>query len=176
MSSFDPGFYSAEIIYHEWREAKNDKKTPFLSLDLNVFNAQGDSKAMEAQIWFSPATMAPSHRKDGTLEVSFAQRQLQLVGYDGPLRDAHRRIGHDVDLTGHEVRVKLKEENYKGETRIVVGTFCDPHGGKLGKPADQDNLETVFADAQEPEPRAGEEQPEDPDDDDEDGKESDVPF
>lgn len=140
---FYSGYYDARVQSTEW-VTSSKKGTVGLRVDIDVHNAQGQTRAMSGYIWFSAKTMAPSKRKDGTLGRSMAERQLNGIGYTGAFANANQ-IGRTVSLRGNKARVKLVLEEYDGEERLKVNFFCDPDERPPGPPpATTDAVDALF--------------------------------
>ena len=142
---FYEGFYDAVVVHHQWMKSSK-KQTLGLQVDVDVRNAEGQTKAMTGYIWFSPKTMeSKGFRDDGTPHRSMAERALNAIGYEGEFGDA-RDIGVSVDLRHKEARVRLKNETYNEETRLKISGFYSKDGGGAGmEPAGRADIDALFS-------------------------------
>lgn len=161
MADFYEGYYDAEVLATEW--IASGKGSIGLRVDVDVRNAQGVTQGMTGFIWFTPKTMVPARRNDGSMGRSMAERQLNAIGYKGPLADA-RRIGTTINLAGNATRVQLKEEAARdGSAQLKIAFFSD-----RGRQASQEQLDKLFGGLAGAQPLPAKPQPPAEDDD--------VPF
>lgn len=138
MADFYEGYYPATVLYTDWIHSSR-KGTLGLSIAVRVRNAQGAEQDMTGYIWFSEKTMRPQTRRDGTEGRSMVERQLNALGYKGPMEDA-RTIGRIIDLADNETTVHLKNETYQGDTRLKIAFFVEGQGNPKATEGDVDDF------------------------------------
>jgi len=108
---FPPGKYKATVRGTEWIVSSGGTKG--LRVDVDVVNDAGVTKAMSGKIWCTkvakdggPGTLIGKWKDDGTLGRGIAERQLNAIGYRGPLANADA-IGETIHLAANPVQVEL---------------------------------------------------------------------
>lgn len=118
MPDLTAGEHTGIVTNTFWGTSAKGKLKLCVTVEIGGMPITGD-------IYFTPGTCrSPGDHDDGSPKRSFAERQLNAIGYVGDPRVARRHIV-DGDLVGSSVGVRLKADDYWDDGRLKVDSFCE---------------------------------------------------